>query len=144
MDTLDYKLNCFISLKAVGATITCVGRNLDQGPRTSAMFSTVGELMVILIYSIFNEGQFRWRGGPVTYIWTSYHEYITNLCMSARPPVCPFVHPSVCLSPDKTNFNAKSYRSLFKIYTYLNEAGCGEKRLLNLKCDVHCSLHIPA
>ena len=30
------------------------------------------------------------------------------------------VCPSVCLSPDKTNFNSESYLSIFEIYTYLN------------------------
>ena len=42
------------------------------------------------------------------YIWMSYHEYITNPCVSAS------------LSPDKLNFSSKSYQVIFDIYTYLN------------------------
>ena len=51
------------------------------------------------------------------HIWTSYHEYITN------------PNPSVCLSPDKMNFNSKIYKLIFEIYTYLNKAWYGEKKI---------------
>ena len=52
-----------------------------------------------LILEIFDFSEKFYRSGRVT---------ITNPWMS------------VCLSPGKTNFNSKSYKSIFEIYTYLN------------------------
>ena len=56
--------------------------------------------------------RFKWK---FLHIWTRYHEYKTRTCMS------------VCLSPDETNFNSKSFLSIFDIYTYLNWTRCGNE-----------------
>ena len=60
------------------------------------------------------EGIMFWCSSSNFSIWVKTFTYLDEL---------PWVHyesVSVCLSPDKTNFNSKSFQSIFELFTYLD------------------------